>query len=760
MLQPGRSRARKRLAILTIAASLLLPAAAAAKAPSADGPPALPRAGTDALARDSWIITLAAGADTGEAVGLAHAAGGSVGLVYGHALNGFQFKGSAQAAEALERSPRVASVQPDHAVYLTESLPYGVKRIDAFVPGGSGAYQAGYRGNGARIAILDTGIDLDHPDLAASIDPTSGKNCVTNGAPPNDGYGHGSHVAGTAAAPLNGTGVVGVAPEATLVAVKVFDDAGNSSEAYVLCGLDHITALNTDGDPANDIDVANMSWGEQRSWGDCVTDALHQAICAAYAANIKLVGGSGNSAVSGSTFVPAAYPEVMSVSALADFDGEPGGAAGCGFVPSLFWIECDDTLAFFSDTVGVQDFIAPGVNVYSTWAGGGYQTESGTSMATPHVTGVVALLAALDHTLTPAAVRDVLLTSGECPNGQWADADATPGCAGQGNWPDDPDGQPETLPNALRAATLVASGPPPPPPPPPTPEAPGAPTLNSATGGIGSVSLAWSAPASDGGSTITGYEIWRGSSAGSETLLTTVGVQTGYTDSSVTAGATYWYQVAAVNAIDSGPRSNERSAASALPPSAPTLLGAPADGASALSWTVSADDGGAPVTGYRVYRKIGAGTENFLASTDAATTIYVDFGLTNGTSYTYRVTATNGAGEGAFSNPVTVVPTGAATAPGAPQNLVAVKAKGNTIAVELSWSAPASDGGSPISTYFVYRLGPGDTAFTFIGNTAYGTATSFIDAAVARRTTYTYYVTAWNAYGPSPPSNEASVRSK
>jgi len=761
MRPSGSSRARSGLAILALAVGVLVPAPVAARAPIADdaAPPLVPP-GSDLLARDSWIVTLRDGIGADAAPALARAAGGAAGLRYKHGFSGFQFKGSARAAEALRRNPHVASVEPDRPVFLTEVLPFGVRRTDAFVLGGDSAYEAGYRGNGARIAILDTGIDLDHPDLAESIDRTTERNCVTDGAPANDGYGHGTHVAGTAAAPLNGVGVVGVAPEAELVPVKVFDDAGNSSEAYVLCGLDHIVALNTDGDPANDIDVANMSWGEQRAWGDCASDALHRVICAAHAANIKLVGGAGNSATTGATFVPAAYPEVFSTSALADFDGEPGGAAGCGWVPSLGWFECDDTLAFFSNTVGTQDFIAPGVNVHSTWAGGGYATQQGTSMATPHVTGIVALLAALDPTLTPAAVRDVLLTSGECPNGQWADADATPGCAGQGNWPDDVDGAPETLPNALRAAEAVAGGPPPPPPPPPEPEAPGAPVLTNATGGLDSIDLAWSAPASDGGSPITGYEIWRGASAGGETLVDSVGVQATYTDTAVDPGTTYWYQVAAINDVGSGPRSNELSATLVLPPSAPTLLGAPADQAVALSWTPPADDGGGQLTGYSVYRRVGSDPETSLATIPPDTTVYVDLAVTNGTSYTYRVTATNPAGEGAFSNAVTVVPTGAATAPGAPQNLTAAKAKGNVVAIELVWDAPSSDGGSPVSTYFVYRRGPGQTAFTFLANTANGDITTFTDASVERRTTYTYHVTAWNAYGPSPPSNEATVRSK
>jgi subtilisin len=759
MRPTGGIRASVVLAVLAIILGLIAPPGVAAKPSSS--PPPFPTTGTDKLARDSWIVTLAAGVNPAKAApGLARAAGGRAGLVYQHALHGFQLKGSAAAAAALRHNPRVTSVTPDRAVHLTETAPYGVSRISAFIVGGGDAYAAGYRGAGARIAVIDTGIDLDHPDLVASIDAASGYNCVAPGTPPDDGHGHGTHVSGTAAAPLNGVGVVGVAPEATLVPFKSFDDAGNSSEALVLCGLDHVVALSTDGDPSNDIDVVNMSWGDVRTWGSCTDDALHAAICAADAAGIVLVAGAGNNAADAGTFVPAAFPEVLSVSAISDFDGMPGGLAGCAFVASLFWYECDDTLAFFSNFGSSVDLIAPGVNVYSTWAGGGYEIESGTSMATPHVTGVVALMAAADPGLTPAEARAVLLSTGECPNGQVADADGTAGCAGQGTWPDDPDGIAEVLPNALRAAQAVAGGTPPPPPPPPEPTAPGAPNLTGATGGVGSISLSWNPPASDGGSAITGYQVWRGTASGSESLLTTVGVQQSFVDSSAVDGRTYWYQVAAVNAVGPGPRSNERSASTVVPPSAPTLLGAPSDGAAILSWTPPDNDGGGALTGYRLYRSVDGGAEALLYSAGPTETVYLDGGLTNGVSYRYRVTAVNAAGQGPFSNAVTIVPTGSATAPSAPLNLVAAKARGSQSAVELDWSPPASDGGSPIASYVVYREGPGETAFSIIGNTANPDARTYTDTAVQRRTTYAYYVVALNAYGPSPASNTATVKTK
>ena len=96
--------------------------------------------------------------------------------------------------------------------------------------------------------------------------------------------------------------------------------------------LDHIIGLNSDGDSTNDVDVANMSFGEQRAWGDCSSDPLHGAICRAHGAGVILVGGAGNAAVDAGSFVPAAYPEVIGVSAMADFDGAPGGMAGCALI--------------------------------------------------------------------------------------------------------------------------------------------------------------------------------------------------------------------------------------------------------------------------------------------------------------------------------------------------------------------------------------------------------------------------------------------
>ena len=741
-MRPSRRPAVIVLAILGMLATLVTPVAA-------EEPPGPRQLGTDALARDSWIVTLRADATDGQVRALARDAGGRAGYVYDHALNGFQFRGTAREAAALRRSPQVASVQADHAIFLTaETLPFGVQRVAAYGLGGvSGAYQQGFRGNGARIAILDTGIDLDHPDLVASIDHHLGIHCVNTAFQPNDGIGHGTHVAGTAAAPVNAVGVVGVAPEARLVPVKMFNDQGSSSEAIAICALDHIVGLNSDADPSNDVDVANMSWGEQRAAGDCVTDALHAAICRAHAAGIILVAGAGNSSISVDTFVPAAYPEVISVSAISDFDGKRGGLAGCGFVADLFANECDDTFAFFSNH-GPVDVTAPGVRVHSTWVGNGYRTSSGTSMSTPHVAGVAALMAAAAPGLSPVDALEALKSSGECPDGTAADTD---GCGGQGLWPDDPDGSAEPMAHALRAAQAVAGTD-------PDPEPPSAPTL-TAEATPTSVDLTWTAPADNGGAPVSGYEIYRGDSAGAAVLYDTVGAVLAWSDTAVATGETWFYEVAAVNSVGVGARSNEVSATvpepppPADPPSAPTLSATPGNGSVTLSWTAPADDGGASVTAYEVYRGTSAGTATLLATVGNALT-YRDAGrLTNGTTYWYQVAAVNSAGVGARSNEVGATP---ATKPSAPRSLRASPAAAG--GVNLTWLAPTSTGGSPLTGYNVYRTGgPGPAGGKVVFTVPAGQL-AFTDTTAVRGIWYAYIVSAKNAAGESQASNIVVIR--
>ena len=180
---------------------------------------------------------------------------------------------------------------------------------------------------------------------------------------------------------------------------------------------------------------------------------------------------------------------------------------------------------------------------------------------------------------------------------------------------------------------------------------PGTPTGLAANAGNGQVALAWSAPASDGGSPITGYAIYRATSSGAETLLTTVGVVTSYTDPGLTNGTTYYYQVAARNAIGEGSRSSEASAKPATVPSAPRNVSAKTASTSGvrLTWSAPSSSGGSAVTGYRIYRSTSSGTEAFLVAVGNVTS-YTDTATTAGVRYFYKVQAVNAVGQGALSS--------------------------------------------------------------------------------------------------------------
>ncbi|HEU4398701.1 MAG TPA: S8 family peptidase [Actinomycetota bacterium] len=317
-----------------------------------------------------------------------------VGFVYSAAIKGYSATLSSAAVGALRTDPSVAAVLPDREVHLAaQTLPTGINRVD-------GELSSTVSGNGSGsvnvdIAIIDTGIDTNHPDLNV----VGGVAC--NGAGYEDRNGHGTHVAGIAAARDNGAGVVGVAPGARLWAVRVLSASGSGSWSNVICGVDWVTRN------VGRIEVANMSLGgsgSEPSGAGCATgDALHDAICRSVAAGVTYAVAAGNAAVNARGAVPAAYDEVITVSALADFNGRSGGGAA-----ATCRSDTDDTFANFSNFGSDVDLIAPGVCISSTYFGDGYRTLSGTSMASPHVAGAAALYKSTHPTASPSQVRSAL----------------------------------------------------------------------------------------------------------------------------------------------------------------------------------------------------------------------------------------------------------------------------------------------------------------------------------------------------------------
>ncbi|KXX67383.1 S8 family peptidase [Flammeovirga sp. SJP92] len=285
----------------------------------------------------------------------------SINRVYGGVFNGFSLKISSQAIlNSMKNDPRVLSIEKDQIFTLakptvggvstssTQSTPWGITRI-----GGSVAY------TGSNVAyVMDTGIDLDHPDL--NVEESLGFNAFTWGRDSrslDDGNGHGTHVAGTIAALDNGFGVIGVAAGAKVVPVKVLNSRGSGSYSGIIAAIDFIGA---NGQPG---DVANLSLGGGAN------STLDQAVVRAAAfSGVKFILAAGNESQNANNVSPA--------------------RANGSNVYTISASDINDNFAYFSNYGSPVDWCAPGVNILSTTPNGTYSSFSGTSMAAPHAAGV------------------------------------------------------------------------------------------------------------------------------------------------------------------------------------------------------------------------------------------------------------------------------------------------------------------------------------------------------------------------------------
>lgn len=291
-----------------------------------------------------------------------NAQGGQVKHTYRVALQGFNAHMPAQAIERMQAAnPNIAYCEQDQVMAAPPI------RIDA-KPGGGGTQppqetpwgiarvNGGAAGTFGTAWVIDTGIDFTHPDL--NVDTARSRSFLGGTTTPADQNGHGTHVAGTIAAYDNGIGVIGVSPGARVVAVRVLDRRGSGSNSGVIAGVEYVAA---NGQPG---DVANMSLGGG------VSQALDDAVVNAAAGGVKFALAAGNETDNANNHSPARAngPNVYTVSAFAN----------------------GNTWASFSNYGNPPiDYAEPGVAIKSTWLNGGYNTISGTSMATPHLAGIL-----------------------------------------------------------------------------------------------------------------------------------------------------------------------------------------------------------------------------------------------------------------------------------------------------------------------------------------------------------------------------------
>ncbi|KAK7747782.1 hypothetical protein SLS62_008818 [Diatrype stigma] len=342
----------------------LLPLALAVPAKRAQPAPLLkPRAPADQLIADKYIVKFKKGTVSASVEDAVSILAEGADHKYNTVFKGFAGTLDASALDLLRAHPDVEYIEQDAIVtinaYTTQSgAPWGLGRI-SHTDGGSTDYTYDdTAGAGTCAYIIDTGIEDTHPEFEGRA--TQLTSFASTDA---DGNGHGTHVAGTI-----GSASYGVAKATTLFGVKVLDDGGSGTYAAVIAGIDFVASDHATQDSCAGGAVANMSLGGAQS------TAVNEAAAELISSGVFLAVAAGNNADDAEYYSPASEPTVCTVGAVED----------------------GDAIAYYSNYGELVDVFAPGTDVLSTWIGGETNTISGTSMATPHITGLGAYLAGLE----------------------------------------------------------------------------------------------------------------------------------------------------------------------------------------------------------------------------------------------------------------------------------------------------------------------------------------------------------------------------
>lgn len=538
-----------------------------------------------------YIVTTTSDRVTPGAADEAENAGGEVVHEYSEVLSGFSAELTPAEAAEVRDDPRVASVVEDGRVHASANqlyAPWGLDRIDQRSLPLDRAYGYSRTGAGVTAFVIDSGIRAGHSQFGGRVgagirffhvDPQR----ASSDTDTSDCAGHGTHVAG-----IIGGSTYGVAKGVTEVPVRVLDCDGDGWNSDVIAGLDWVVAHQPAGRS-----VVNLSLGGSAS--PQVDAAVNQTV----AAGIPVVVAAGNDDWNACEFSPARAASAITVAAT----------------------DAQDRRAWFSNYGSCVDLFAPGVDVRSAshTSNSASRTESGTSMAAPHVTGIVASMLQAEPALTPAQISARLAST--ATTGRITDRAGSPN----------------------RLAYLA----------PPARRAPAAPGRVSAkaasTSATGTVS--WTAPTDIGTAPITAYKITRDGTDNQLRGATTVTVpaaRRSATLSGLRGNRTYRLTVRAVNGVGAGPAVAVNLTTGTMPLSAPTSVRVSTKSytkrKARISWAVPTDTGGKKITGYRVYRsgKNTKGKGPYAKTLSAKKRGFTFTKLKRNTTYTLQVRAKTG----------------------------------------------------------------------------------------------------------------------